>query len=113
MVKEAIWLCESLEANCLFEAAGGGGSIDKWIEPKISYTLGAIELIPSWQLTGKSEQVFDGEPRDTDGLDEGQLWVVDGLAFGVPVLDGRDRVEGHTDGRCNHEYYRYHRDHLK
>ncbi len=49
-------------------------------------------------LTGKSEQVFDGEPRDTDGFDEGQLRVVNGLALGVPVLDGRDRVKGHADG---------------
>ena len=50
------------------------------------------------------EQVFDGEPRDADGLDEGELRVVDGLPVGVrrgrraPVLHRLDGVQGHPHG---------------
>ncbi len=63
--------------------------------------------------TGKSQQVLDGEPRDADGFDEGQLGVVDRLPVRVPVLHRRHRVEGHADRRGNHEDDGYHRDHLK
>ena len=63
-------------------------------------------------LTCKPKEVFDGEPRDADSLDEGQLGVVDGVALLVPVLDGGDGVEGHPHGGDDHKSDGYHRYHL-
>ena len=65
------------------------------------------------------EQVLDGEPRDADGLDEGELGVVDGLALGVgvggwpAVLHRGERVQRHPHRGDHHEGDRYHRDHLR
>ena len=64
-------------------------------------------------LTCESEQVFDSEPGYTDSLDERKLGIVDGLALQIPVLNRRDRVQGHANGGDDNKCDGYHRDHLE
>ncbi len=64
-------------------------------------------------FTCESEDIFDGEPRDTDSLDERQPRIVYGLVLGVLVVDVWHGVEGHSDRRDDHKGDRYHRNDLR
>ena len=47
--------------------------------------------------TCEPEHVLDREPGDADGLDHGEVGVVDRLAVSVLVHDAGNRVERHAD----------------
>jgi hypothetical protein len=74
--------------------------------------LCSLDKLPLLRRAGEPEKILYSEPGDADSLYQCQLWIVDGVALRVLVLDGGHRVQRHPYRGDDDESDGYDRDDL-
>ena len=74
----------------------------------------ACKALKAIKPTCQPEEIFNSEPGDADGLDEGEHRVLNRpLSLAVPHLELRHSVEAHGQRGENHQHHGDQGDHLE
>lgn len=64
-------------------------------------------------ITCKSQQILQGEPRNANSLDKGQMRIVYLVALEIPVSHRRQSIDGHACCGQDNKWNRDDADYLK